>query len=113
GQGRGGVKQLIGYVVPAEAPESGLGNVHSLGDLEVDLTAGVSVRELRRFVSDRLPEFMVPAVFVMLDRLPLAPNGKLDRAALPAPDFSGGEYRAPRSAAEDVLASVYAEVLGV
>ncbi|MBL1121228.1 hypothetical protein JK364_54790, partial [Streptomyces sp. 110] len=108
GQGRGGVKQLIGYVVPAEAPESGPGT----GD-DVDLTTGVSAGDLRKFVSARLPEFMVPAAYVVLDRLPLAPNGKLDRAALPAPDFSGGEYRAPRTREEQVLAAVYGEVLGL
>ncbi|MER5218755.1 condensation domain-containing protein, partial [Streptomyces sp. NPDC002838] len=68
---------------------------------------------LRRFVAGRLPEFMVPSVLVMLDRLPLAPNGKLDRSALPEPEFGGGEYRAPGSAVERVLAGVYAEVLGL
>nr|WP_241265818.1 non-ribosomal peptide synthetase [Streptomyces boncukensis] len=112
GESRGS-RQLVGYVVPVEADTSGLGSVDSLRDLEVDLTTSVSARELRRFVADRLPEFMVPAVFVMLDRLPLAPNGKLDRTALPAPEFSGGEYRAPRKAAERALAQVYADVLGL
>ncbi|GLF99153.1 non-ribosomal peptide synthetase [Streptomyces yaizuensis] len=107
---RGGSKQLVGYVVSAGA--SG-GTVASLGDLAVDLTAGVSMAELRAFVSERLPEFMVPSVFVPLDRLPLAPNGKLDRAALPEPVVTGGVYRAPRSTAERVLAEVLAEVLGV
>ncbi|WP_229871985.1 condensation domain-containing protein, partial [Streptomyces longisporoflavus] len=61
----------------------------------------------------RLPEFMVPSVLVMLDRLPLAPNGKLDRAALPEPEFGGGAYRPPGSAVERDLAAVYAEVLGL
>ncbi|QIB43052.1 non-ribosomal peptide synthetase [Streptomyces aureoverticillatus] len=114
-QGRGS-KQLVGYVVPVGSDESvavGSGDVESLSDLDVDLTMVVSARELRRFVSGRLPEFMVPAVFVMLDRLPLAPNGKLDRAALPEPEFSGGQYRAPRTPAEEVLTGVYAEVLGL
>ncbi|WP_233103781.1 non-ribosomal peptide synthetase [Streptomyces flavofungini] len=108
-----GVKQLVGYVVPVGMGEGGIGTVESLGQLDVDLTAGVSARELRRFVAGRLPEFMVPSVLVMLDRLPLAPNGKLDRSALPEPEFGGGAYRAPGSVVERVLAGVYAEVLGL
>ncbi|MFD3522131.1 amino acid adenylation domain-containing protein [Streptomyces sp. NPDC058653] len=111
-EGRGSTR-LVGYVLPRGAGESGLGTVESLGDLEVDLTATVSSRELRTFVSGRLPEFMVPSVFVMLDRLPLAPNGKLDRKALPEPEFTGTTYRAPRNPVEEVLAGVYAEVLGL
>ncbi|WP_050800097.1 non-ribosomal peptide synthetase [Streptomyces himastatinicus] len=107
---RPGGKQLVGYVVSTGA--SG-GSVENLGELEVDLTAGVSAAELRAFVSERLPEFMVPSAFVMLDRLPLAPNGKLDHAALPAPEFTGGDYRAPRTAAEKILAGVFSEVLGL
>ncbi|MFU0242839.1 condensation domain-containing protein, partial [Streptomyces scabiei] len=79
----------------------------------LDLTAGVSVPELRRFVAARLPEYMVPSAFVVLDRLPLAPNGKLDRAALPAPAVRNETYRAPVSEPERILAAVFAEVLGV
>ncbi|MFI6579569.1 amino acid adenylation domain-containing protein [Embleya sp. NPDC050493] len=111
-QGHGSTR-LVGYVVPRGAGESGLGTVESLGDLQVDLTAGVSSRELRKFVSGRLPEFMVPSVFVILDRLPLAPNGKLDRKALPEPEFAGSTHRAPRTPVEEILAGVYAEVLGL
>ncbi|WP_435813277.1 amino acid adenylation domain-containing protein [Streptomyces virginiae] len=111
-EGRGS-KQLVCHVVPLDADQGGFGTVASLGDLDVDLTTNVSVRELRRFAAGRLPEFMVPSVFVMVGRLPLTANGKLDLAALPEPDFSGGEYRAPRDAAEEVLAAVYAEVLGL
>ncbi|MEV0442213.1 amino acid adenylation domain-containing protein [Streptomyces spectabilis] len=106
-----GSTQLVGYVVATQLWESG--DVANVGDVDVDLTAAVSSRELRRFVSDRLPEFMVPSVFVMLDRLPLDPNGKLDRRALPEPEFTGSDYRAPRNAVEEVLAGVYADVLGL
>ncbi|MDC2961524.1 AMP-binding protein, partial [Streptomyces gilvifuscus] len=105
-------KQLVGYVVPVGVLGTELGAAESIGDLHVDLTAGVSVPELRRFVSGRLPEYMVPSAFVVLDRLPLAPNGKLDRAALPKPVFRGEKYREPSSEAEKVLAAVFAEVLG-
>ncbi|WP_313896388.1 phosphopantetheine-binding protein, partial [Streptomyces sp. YIM 98790] len=109
--GRG--TRLVGYVVPVDADAGGFGSVDSLGDLDVDLTSGLAVRELRRFVADRLPEFMVPSVFVVLDRLPLAPNGKLDRAALPEPEQSAEAYRAPRTPREETLAGIYAEVLGL
>ncbi|MEV0321981.1 amino acid adenylation domain-containing protein [Streptomyces sp. NPDC050658] len=108
-----GRAQLVGYVVPTDMWDSGSGAVDSIGDLDVDLTATVSARDLRGFVSGRLPEFMVPSVFVVLDRLPLAPNGKLDHKALPEPEFTGSAYRAPSTPAEDVLAAVYAEVLGL
>ncbi|MEV6910702.1 amino acid adenylation domain-containing protein [Amycolatopsis sp. NPDC051071] len=97
-------KRLVGYVVPTGSGITGT---------EADLTAGVTAGELRTFAAARLPEFMVPANFVVLDRFPLAPNGKLDRAALPDPEAAVGEYRAPRSPVEDALAKVYAAVLGV
>ncbi|RVW00069.1 condensation domain-containing protein, partial [Rhodococcus xishaensis] len=69
---------------------------------------------VRRFVGDVLPEFMVPAVVVVLDGLPLTANGKLDRSGLPDPEFvSAVEYREPGSADEQVLAALFGEVLGV
>ncbi|WP_282792431.1 non-ribosomal peptide synthetase, partial [Streptomyces sp. CC224B] len=108
-----GSTQLVGYVVAAHLWESEPGAIADVGDLDVDLTAAVSSRELRRFVAGRLPEFMVPSVFVMLDKLPLGPNGKLDRKALPEPEFTGSAYRAPRNPVEEVLAGVYADVLGL
>ncbi|MER5931170.1 amino acid adenylation domain-containing protein [Streptomyces sp. NPDC002054] len=110
---RAGAKQLVGYVVPVGVLGNDPGAAESIGDLHVDLTAGVSTAELRKFVSARLPEYMVPSAFVMLDRLPLAPNGKLDRAALPAPVFKGEVYRGPSNEVEETLAAVFAEVLGV
>ncbi|HEY6421687.1 MAG TPA: amino acid adenylation domain-containing protein, partial [Pseudonocardiaceae bacterium] len=88
-------KRLVAYVVPAadEAVDSGW---------------------LRAHVATVLPEYMVPAAFVVLDTLPLNANGKLDRRALPAPDFvAGASYVAPRSEVERVLAGIWSEVLGV
>ena len=67
-----------------------------------DAQAGIpAAGELRAFLSGRLPEFMIPAVFTELAALPLTPNGKIDRAALPAPDATRpevGGYVAPRGA---------------
>jgi amino acid adenylation domain-containing protein len=89
-----GDTRLVGYVVPESD--------------EVD-TAG-----LRAHALDLLPEYMVPAAFVVVPALPLTPNGKLDRKALPAPDFEAGTvYRPPQNARQEVLCRLFAEVLGV
>jgi amino acid adenylation domain-containing protein len=74
------------------------------------------VPDLRRHLQRRLPDYMVPAAYVLLDELPLAPNGKLDRAALPLPDpgrLRNNALVAPRSATEERLARLWSEVLGV
>src|SRR5262249_35796929 len=91
---RPGHKQLVAYVVAA-------------------LDATPDLHALRTALLARLPDYMVPAALVALDRLPLTPNGKLDRRALPAPDFAGETYRAPRSSQEQLLAELFAEVLGL
>jgi amino acid adenylation domain-containing protein/non-ribosomal peptide synthase protein (TIGR01720 family) len=72
--------------------------------------------ELRDFLKTRLPEYMVPALFVTLPALPLTPNGKVDRRALPAPDkdrASDRPYVAPSNPVEEELAALWAEALGV
>jgi amino acid adenylation domain-containing protein len=69
---------------------------------------------LRAALRGSLPDYMLPAAFVALDRIPLTAVGKLDRKALPAPEFAAGDrYVAPRTPAEEMLAGVWAEVLGV
>jgi amino acid adenylation domain-containing protein/non-ribosomal peptide synthase protein (TIGR01720 family) len=93
-----GSPRLVGYVAPAD------------GAAASDTT--VSAADLRRFVAETLPDYMVPTTIMVLDRLPLTANGKVDRAALPEPEFAGTEYRAPRNETERLLAEVYADVLG-
>ena len=88
-----GDKRLVAYVVGGAEPRSAA----------------------RRTCGSSLPEYMVPAAFVALDALPLTPNGKVDRTALPAPEPArdADAYVAPRTPVEQVLAAIWAEVLGV
>ncbi|MFF2076847.1 amino acid adenylation domain-containing protein [Kitasatospora sp. NPDC058162] len=77
------------------------------------VTGGAPLDELRAFVTDRLPGYMVPAAVVPLDALPVNSNGKVDRRALPAPDYSATTTgRAARNATEQTLCALFAEVLG-
>ncbi|MFD9865440.1 amino acid adenylation domain-containing protein, partial [Streptomyces alboflavus] len=105
GKGSAGSKQLVAYLVPAVGGTENDESAHDVSD--------VDIADLRAFLAGRLPEYMVPAAFVTLDALPLNASGKVDRRALPEPEFSGGEYRAPGDAVEEALAGVFAEVLGV
>ena len=77
----------------------------------------VFVEELRGFLSEKLPEYMVPSVFMMLEELPLTANGKVDRRALPVPDTARAQQREtfvlPQSEVERAIAAVWQEVLGV
>ncbi|GAA1797265.1 amino acid adenylation domain-containing protein [Actinomadura chokoriensis] len=78
------------------------------------VASGVDSAELRRFAGKDLPDYMVPAAVVELDALPLTANGKLDRKALPAPDYAAKvSSRTPRTAEEETLARLFAEVLGL
>ncbi len=72
--------------------------------------------ELRRFLGQRLPDYMMPSAFVQLDQLPLTPNGKVDRRALLPPDIAlelEKRFVAPRNSTEEILAKIWAEVLGL
>ncbi|MGZ9260406.1 MAG: non-ribosomal peptide synthetase, partial [Candidatus Binatia bacterium] len=91
-------KRLVGYVV---ARSKGL----------------FDAAEVRNYLKQKLPEYMIPSAFVRLDELPLTPNGKVDRRALPVPDQSRPEpeesYVAPRTVVEKLVAGIWAEVLKV
>ncbi|MEE2034599.1 non-ribosomal peptide synthetase, partial [Rhodococcus chondri] len=87
-------EQLVAYVVPAGA---------GAFDLE----------DARESLAERLPSYMMPSAFVVLDEFPLNPSGKLDRKALPAPVFEAREFRAPSTPVEEIVAGVFAEVLGL
>ena len=92
-----GDKRLVAYVV---------------GDADADTNSDT----LRQHLAQRLPDYMVPSAFVKLDAMPLTPNGKLDRRALPAPDYADPPRRrfvAPRNELEQQLADIWAGVLGV
>jgi amino acid adenylation domain-containing protein len=92
-----GQKRLVAYVVPRQAD-------------------GASVEVLRDHLKGALPEYMVPSAFVRLEELPLSPNGKLDRKALPAPDlgaYTSREYEAPQGQMEEILAGIWQSLLGV
>ncbi|ALG09253.1 non-ribosomal peptide synthetase [Kibdelosporangium phytohabitans] len=88
-----GQKRLVAYVVATDC---------------IDATA------IRAHAAERLPEYMVPAAVLEVPAFPLTPNGKLDRAALPAPDFAATvSSRAPRTPREEVLCGLFADVLGL
>ncbi len=93
-----GDKRLAAYVVPN--PEQ-----------------SVSIGQLRDYLSEKLPEFMIPASFTMLDKMPLTTNGKVDRKALPVPVLNrsvlGSDFRAPRNTTEEALANIWAQVIGL
>ncbi|WP_172826557.1 non-ribosomal peptide synthetase, partial [Mycobacterium sp. 1423905.2] len=76
--------------------------------------ATTKLNAVRQRLSERLPGYMVPAQIVVLDAVPLTSSGKLDLRALPAPEFQDADrYQAPATAIEEILAGIYAEVLGL
>src|SRR5215216_5955397 len=100
-RGAGVEQRLVGYVTAAER--------NGAGGRELS-------RRLREYLQGRVPEYMVPAALMVLERMPLSANGKLDRAALPEPDSGPGgraEREGPRNATEALIAEVWQQVLGL
>ncbi|NKR52531.1 hypothetical protein GS545_25590, partial [Rhodococcus hoagii] len=79
----------------------------------VPVRAAVDEQAVKAVLAERLASYMVPQMFVVLDAFPLNASGKLDRKALPEPVFEATVFRAPTTAAEEVVAGVFADVLGV
>ncbi len=94
-----GDKRLIAYIVPKRTAPLSL------------------ISELRRFLQTKLPDYMLPSIFMLLDALPLTPNRKVDRRALPTPDLitppAEETFVAPRTPTEALLADIWTEVLGL
>jgi amino acid adenylation domain-containing protein len=99
-------KRLIAYIVP---------KLEAVEPPQDDRKRALPLA-LRGYLAERLPEYMVPPLFVLLDHLPLTPNGKIDRRALPDPDVARPALAVPlmrpRNAVEEVLAGIWADVLG-
>ncbi|HYO55498.1 condensation domain-containing protein, partial [Archangium sp.] len=96
------------------AREDAPGGARLVAYVVADKAGAPSVGELREFLKQTLPEHMVPAAFVVLDELPLTPNGKVDRRALPKPAAQEeGVFVAPRGAIEEMVAGIWARLLGV
>jgi amino acid adenylation domain-containing protein len=99
------------------AREDGSGEQHLVAYVVAQGNPLVSNTELRGFLKEKLPDYMVPAIFEALDKLPLMPNGKVDRGALPEPRRTRSEGRngfvAPRNALELQLSNLWEEVLGI
>jgi surfactin family lipopeptide synthetase A len=112
-----GNKRLVAYIVPhlegRELHEDG-DNQHPTED---SIITSELIPQLRNFLKQKLPEYMMPSAFVLLESLPIAPSGKVDRKALPAPDptqlSSQSHFVAAATPVEEMLAGIWAQVLGL
>jgi len=114
-----GDKRIVAYVVPVSEPcASGIASSdHACDEALDDQLRRKLLPELRDFLRSKLPDYMLPSAFVVMNRLPLLTNGKVDRKALPAAQLTGAQldtdFVAPRTLIEQALAKIWAEVLGV
>ncbi|MFE1744077.1 amino acid adenylation domain-containing protein [Coleofasciculus sp. H7-2] len=98
------------------AREDQLGNKYLVGYLVSHSEPKPTVKELRSFVQAKLPEYAIPSAFVFLDAIPLTPNGKIDRRALPIPNIEetvSTNFVPPRNLTEEILVNIWSELLGV
>ena len=104
-----GVKDAVVMVDEAEA------NKRLVGYLIAQSSSTLLIPELRQFIKEQLPDYMIPAAFVVLDEWPLTPSGKVDRKALPTAHFSHmtADYVAPRTPTEQAVAEIWSSVLGI
>jgi acyl carrier protein len=90
-------KQVVAYIIPKRQPPP--------------------ISDLRNFLKDKLPDYMIPAAFVLMESFPLTPSGKLDRKALPTPDGTRSDlesaFIAPRTVAEEIVARIWAQVIKI
>ena len=97
--------------------EDKLGEVRLVAYIVPNPEREPSISELRRFLQEKLPDYMIPSNFIILDALPLTPSGKVDRRALPTPDTTRPEieeaFVAPRGPIEKMLAGIWAQLLGL
>jgi amino acid adenylation domain-containing protein len=107
---------VVAHKEPASQPGQLIG-IRLAAYVVVDPLAAPSLGDLRAFVKERLPEYMLPSAIAFLEKLPLTPNGKVDRSALPELDVAradlDGTYEAPRTPVEEVLVGMWAKLLGV
>lgn len=103
-----GVKQCV-VVLREDQP----GEKQLVAYLVSEKDVALEPARARRFLKNVLPDYMVPAAYVELDRLPVNANGKVDRQALPAPEYAGRAYHAPRTPQEEILSEIFSDVLSV
>ena len=107
------IEQIAQAVVMAREKEQGEKELVAY----LVISSEISESEIREKLRNRLPDYMLPSIFVRMESLPLTPNGKIDRRALPAPTSSlrtnAGGYVAPASPLEELLADIWAQVLGL
>jgi acyl carrier protein/transcription termination factor NusB len=90
--GDNGTKYICAYIVSSREP---------------------AVSQLREYLGGTLPDYMIPSYFVLLEKIPLTPNGKIDRKALPEPELKAEEYEAPGDKVEEKLVEIWADVLRI